>query len=72
MTANIKAMGDIWNLYYTQEANNGSVKIDNKTFNFDSDLYNFTTGNKSDSQVVIALYDNDTTSEVDVDTISTH
>lgn len=82
MTANIKAMGDVWNLYYTQSDgdrtkaptahHNGVVKLNNKTYTFNTSFYEYTTGELDDSQVVLALYDNNTTSEVDVDTISTH
>ena len=72
MTANIKAIGDVWNLYYTQETHNGVFKIGEKRYSIDSDLYHFTTGDVADSQIVLAIYDNNTTSEVDVDTISTH
>lgn len=72
MTANIKSMGDIWNLYYTQEANNGVFNIGGKTYRIETDFYEYTTGNVDDSQVVLAIYENKTTSEVDVDTIGTH
>lgn len=72
MTANLKAIGHVWNLYYTQEANNGTFVINGKTYEIKTNFNEFTTGRADDSQVLLAVYDNNITSKVDVDTIGTH
>ena len=97
MTANIKALGPIWNLYYGQYStldgsitdagekrdivgnlagDNGQVEINGTTYRFDVDTFlDLTDGDhedRSNSQTVLAVYANTTTSEADVDLIGTH
>lgn len=72
MTANLKAIGHVWNLYYTQEANNGVFTIGGKKYTINTNFNEFTTGRADDVQVLLAVYDNNITSKVDVETIGTH
>lgn len=72
MTANLKAIGHVWNLYYTQEANNGVFTIGGKRYTINTNFNEFTTGRADDVQVLLAVYDNNITSKVDVETIGTH
>ncbi|SHL33944.1 Glycine rich protein [Anaerocolumna jejuensis DSM 15929] len=60
MTADIKAIGDVWNIKYSTGNDNGSIIIDGKTFSFGSNIPTF-----------IAAYDT-TSSLVDISTQNTH
>jgi hypothetical protein len=97
MTANIKSLGPIWNLYYGQystldgttsssnktlarrgrtDGDNGSVTLNKTTYNFNVDNFlDMTDGkhtNRSNSQTVLAVYNNTILSDLDVDLLGTH
>lgn len=85
MTANIRALGPVWNLYYSQYEDNGTVDIHNKRYTFTTDNFlHFTnpelydadgtriSNDLSNSQVLIAVYNGSDTSTLDVDVIGTH
>ena len=61
MTADIKAVGNVWNLHYTQGADNGVISLNGRTIELPSNI-----------PTVLAVYDSNVTSTVDVDVIGTH
>lgn len=60
MTADIKAIGDVWNLKYDAGNDNGNIKINGKSFSFGNNIPTF-----------IAAYDT-VSSLVDISTQNTH
>jgi hypothetical protein len=61
MTADLKSIGDKYVLGYNQGINNGSIKVNGKTYSFGSDI-----------PTVLAIYDAKNNASQDVDFIGTH
>lgn len=76
VTANIRAVGPVWNLYYSQHKNNGKATINGSLYEFNTDFTEFTEPNgstdESNSQVLIGIYNANSTSTTDVDITGTH
>ena len=61
MTADIKAIGTTWTLQYSQGVNNGVITVGGKKIVLPSTI-----------PTVLAVYDTEASSSIDVDTIGTH
>ena len=61
MTADIKSIGSVWNLQYDQGMNNGVINVGGNIITMPANI-----------PTVLAVYDSDVSSTVDVDIIGTH
>lgn len=76
VTANIRALGPVWNIYYSQNENNGKATLNGSLYEFNTDFTEYTepvgSADKSNSQVLIGIYSSKDTSTKDVDITGTH
>ena len=61
MTADIRILGSVYDLQYSQKEDNGTIVVNGKTFHFGNEI-----------PTVLAVYDNASSSSVDYDIMQTH